>query len=71
MRLFFSHFEKVSKKRQRLQPRLIYCRKMGIVEAEFKHADYWWMLISGAKDVTCNVNYKNEYFNFLRNIAVK
>jgi len=34
---------------------------MGLGQAESKHADCWWMLISGAKDVTFNVNYENEF----------
>jgi hypothetical protein len=38
---------------------------MGLVQTESKHADYWWMLISGAKDVCFNVNYENEFYVLL------
>jgi len=44
---------------------------MGLGQAEFKHADYWWMLISDAKGVTFKINYENEYLHFTRNVSLK
>jgi hypothetical protein len=44
---------------------------MGLGQAEFKYANFWWMLISDAKDVTFKINYGNEYLNFLRNVSLK